>query len=199
MHSVRGVESRRNSIRSFNVNSAKNNLSNIFRHLFTFKKHNKNILLKTKKTKIKKRAMSVVEIKVAQAYTNGVPSKDGLLDLRMGTTDYGTLCQSCFSNRTECCGHFGHIELVRPVYHIGFLDKVLKVLRCVCFHCSRLLASRNSPHFKRIAGISDNKKRFKELYTFSYGIKRCGANGNVIILLIFFAYFFVKNYFGKII
>ena len=35
-------------------------------------------------------------------------------------------------------GHFGHIELVRPVYHQGFLaNTVLKSLRCICFHCNR--------------------------------------------------------------
>lgn len=40
---------------------------------------------------------------------------------------------------TECCGHFGHIELAKPVFHIGFLNKVIKILRSVCFFCSKLL------------------------------------------------------------
>jgi len=42
---------------------------------------------------------------------------------------------------TECCGHFGHIELAKPVFHIGFLTKAIKILRCVCFYCSKLLVS----------------------------------------------------------
>lgn len=42
---------------------------------------------------------------------------------------------------TECPGHFGHIELAKPVFHVGFLTKTLKVLRCVCFYCSKLLVS----------------------------------------------------------
>ena len=42
-------------------------------------------------------------------------------------------------NMTDCPGHFGHIELAKPMYHIGFLPTVLKIMRCVCFHCSKLL------------------------------------------------------------
>lgn len=40
---------------------------------------------------------------------------------------------------TECPGHFGHIELAKPVFHVGFITKIMKVLRCVCFFCSKLL------------------------------------------------------------
>lgn len=42
-------------------------------------------------------------------------------------------------NMTECPGHFGHIELAKPVFHVGFVAKIMKVLRCVCFFCSKLL------------------------------------------------------------
>lgn len=42
-------------------------------------------------------------------------------------------------NMTECPGHFGHIELAKPVFHVGFITKIMKVLRCVCFFCSKLL------------------------------------------------------------
>lgn len=45
----------------------------------------------------------------------------------------------CLGNMTECPGHFGHIELAKPVFHVGFITKIMKVLRCVCFFCSKLL------------------------------------------------------------
>lgn len=45
----------------------------------------------------------------------------------------------CLGNMTECPGHFGHIELAKPVFHVGFVTKIMKVLRCVCFFCSKLL------------------------------------------------------------
>ena len=38
----------------------------------------------------------------------------------------------------ECPGHFGHIELARPVFHGGFLVKVKKILECICFSCGKL-------------------------------------------------------------
>lgn len=38
----------------------------------------------------------------------------------------------------ECPGHFGHIELARPVFHAGFLVKVKKILECICFSCGKL-------------------------------------------------------------
>lgn len=42
---------------------------------------------------------------------------------------------------SECPGHFGHIDLAKPVFHVGFVTKTLKILRCVCFYCSKLLVS----------------------------------------------------------
>lgn len=44
-------------------------------------------------------------------------------------------------NMTECPGHFGHIDLAKPVFHVGFVTKTIKILRCVCFYCSKLLVS----------------------------------------------------------
>ena len=40
---------------------------------------------------------------------------------------------------SECPGHFGHLELRKPMYHVSFLNTTLKVLRCVCFTCSAIL------------------------------------------------------------
>lgn len=48
---------------------------------------------------------------------------------------------------TECPGHFGHIELAKPVFHVGFITKIMKVLRCVCFFCSKLLVDSVSMHY----------------------------------------------------
>ena len=58
---------------------------------------------------------------------------------------------------SECSGHFGHIELARPVFHpgmqvhdcfpivakhptSGFIVKVKKILECVCVNCGKLKA-----------------------------------------------------------
>ena len=61
------------------------------------------------------------------------------MDPRQGVVDRMAKCQTCAGNMTTCPGHFGHIELAKPVFHIGFLTKTIKMLRCVCFYCSKLL------------------------------------------------------------
>ena len=38
----------------------------------------------------------------------------------------------------ECPGHFGHIKLEKPVFHMGFIETVAKILKCICFDCSEL-------------------------------------------------------------
>jgi hypothetical protein len=54
-------------------------------------------------------------------------------------------CATCYGSYHECPGHFGYIELVKPVYHIGFLKKVVQVLRCVCYSCSKVCRATDSP------------------------------------------------------
>lgn len=85
--------------------------------------------------------MSVTEggIKYPETMEGGRPKLNGLNDPRQGTVDRNSRCMTCAGTMTECPGHFGHIELAKPVYHIGFLVKTIKVLRCVCFYCSKLL------------------------------------------------------------
>lgn len=47
------------------------------------------------------------------------PKIGGLMDPRMGTIDRNFKCQTCGEGMSECPGHFGHIELARPVFHPG--------------------------------------------------------------------------------
>lgn len=69
----------------------------------------------------------------------GRPKIGGLMDPRQGVIDRKSKCQTCAGNMTTCPGHFGHIELSKPVFHVGYLTKIVKLLRCVCFYCSKLL------------------------------------------------------------
>ena len=65
---------------------------------------------------------------------------EGLADPRMGTIEREYKCMSCNSGHKDCPGHFGHIELAKPVFHVGFIKTTVSLLRCVCLYCSRLLA-----------------------------------------------------------
>ncbi|XP_055335643.1 DNA-directed RNA polymerase II subunit RPB1-like [Paramacrobiotus metropolitanus] len=114
------------------------------------------------------RAMSASEggIKYPEIYEQGRPKLNGLMDPRLGTVDRMMRCQTCAGNMTECPGHFGHIDLAKPVFHVGFLTKTIKVLRCVCFTCSRLLVNPETDAMKRAIALSKGnpKKRLQVVY-----------------------------------
>ena len=68
-----------------------------------------------------------------------LPEKNGLNDPRMGVTMKGLACQTCVGDIKSCPGHFGHIKLAEIVYHPEFLEAVYKILKSICFSCSKLL------------------------------------------------------------
>ncbi len=115
------------------------------------------------------KAYSVAKIEFPEVMDeSGLRQKmGGLMDPRMGTIDRNFKCQTCGESMSECPGHFGHIELARPVFHggkgrsprvvdspcpttgiirmltpslPGFLVKVKKILECICVNCGRLKA-----------------------------------------------------------
>ena len=47
------------------------------------------------------------------------PREKGLNDPKLGSIDRGTECATCREKPDDCPGHFGHIELARPVFHVG--------------------------------------------------------------------------------
>ncbi|MFX1364194.1 MAG: DNA-directed RNA polymerase subunit A' [Promethearchaeota archaeon] len=86
------------------------------------------------------RKMSAARIITADTYDeDGLPIPSGLMDQRLGTIEPGQRCQTCGNLVSNCMGHFGHIELARPVIHVGYAKKVLKVLRSICPECSKLM------------------------------------------------------------
>ncbi|XP_003740810.1 DNA-directed RNA polymerase II subunit RPB1 [Galendromus occidentalis] len=111
------------------------------------------------------RRMSVTEggIRYAEIYEGNRPKLGGLMDPRQGVIDRTSRCLTCSGNMTECPGHFGHLELAKPVFHVGFLTKTLKVLRCVCYYCSRLLVSPNHPRMREILSKTKTTQRQQRL------------------------------------
>ncbi|MGC8936003.1 MAG: DNA-directed RNA polymerase subunit A' [Candidatus Methanomethylicaceae archaeon] len=89
------------------------------------------------------RKMSVVNIITADTYDeDGVPIDAGLMDRRLGTIEPGQKCQTCGNRVGQCPGHFGHIELARPVVHPGFAKTVYLTLRAICWNCGRILLKK---------------------------------------------------------
>ncbi|ESO04483.1 hypothetical protein HELRODRAFT_158265 [Helobdella robusta] len=115
--------------------------------------------------------MSVTDnggIKHPVSTENGCPKIGGLMDPRQGVVDRTGRCLTCGGNMAECPGHFGHIVLSKPVFHAVFLPKIIKVMRCVCFYCSRLLVDPELPKMKMI--LSKTKSDFNRRQNLVYNL-----------------------------
>ena len=114
------------------------------------------------------RKMSAARIITADTYDeDGLPIPSGLMDQRLGTIEPGQRCQTCGNLVSNCMGHFGHIELARPVIHVGYAKKVLKVLRSICPECSKLLLSEEEKERFRKKQLAHRKRYFEGDIDFS--------------------------------
>ncbi len=114
---------------------------------------------------------SVAEITSRDTYINNKPVINGLFDPRMGVLEPGLICPTDGLNYMQTPGYFGHINLARPVYYIQYLTTILKVLRCVCFKCSKLKI--NKEIHKHILNLP-LRKRWEYVFQRASKIKRCG-------------------------
>lgn len=121
--------------------------------------------------------MSVAEIFKTDTYLDKEPVVNGLFDPRMGILDNNKICQTCEQKNTFCPGHFGHIMLAKPVFYIQFFDTVRKLLKCVCFKCSKLLLNPESDAVKAILNKKlSRQKRWEVMYKLASKVKRCGQD-----------------------
>ncbi|MDD1707729.1 MAG: DNA-directed RNA polymerase subunit A', partial [Methanoregulaceae archaeon] len=101
------------------------------------------------------RTMSVRKIIWADTYDDdGFPYPQGLMDLNLGVIDPGLRCKTCDQKASECPGHFGHIELAKPVIHVGYTRLIRKLLRVTCRSCSKLLLSPEE--VEKVIGTEDD-------------------------------------------
>jgi DNA-directed RNA polymerase II subunit RPB1 len=128
-------------------------------------------------------ARSAVEVNRTDTYTGNEPVVGGLFDSRMGVLEHNKMCSTCEQKNIFCPGHFGHIVLAKPVFHAMFFDITRKILKCVCYRCSRILISPNTQNadlkadIQKIMAIKDNQMRWNtyfKLCSTSTKIKCCG-------------------------
>lgn len=119
---------------------------------------------------------SVAEITSTDTYSGNEPIIGGLFDSRMGVIENDRVCKTCMQKNTFCPGHFGHINLAKPVFHMQFFDIVRKILKCVCFRCSTLLIDPNDPEIQKVLNKKNlsRQKKFDFLYKACQKVKRCG-------------------------
>ena len=79
--------------------------------------------------------LAVIQVNDVTLYRYHRPTENGLNSLHMGTVDRQFECTTCGKTSRECQGHYGYINLSYPVYHPGYIDLILKTLKCICYCC----------------------------------------------------------------
>jgi len=101
----------------------------------------------------------------------GYPVDGGLMDIRLGVIDPGLKCKTCGCKLKECIGHFGYIELARPVVHINFVNLMLTLIKCTCRETGKLLIPKSKvdkimkdlDEIEAEMGIEARRKMIKEV------------------------------------
>ncbi|ROT36198.1 DNA-directed RNA polymerase III subunit RPC1 [Sodiomyces alkalinus F11] len=70
---------------------------------------------------------------------NRAPYHHGPLDPRLGTSSKTGRCMTCQESLQNCTGHFGHVRLPLPAFHIGYLGFVKTILQNICKDCGHIL------------------------------------------------------------
>ena len=112
------------------------------------------------------RKMSVVRIETPDTYdSDGYPIENGLMDPRLGVLDPSLRCHTCGVRGGDCQGHFGSIELARPVLHVGFGDIIHKILRSTCNECGRILLNPDEVYYytEKIEDAINNRENISDI------------------------------------
>jgi len=74
-----------------------------------------------------------------------VTSRDslgGLFDPKMGVLEKGLFCPTDGLTYMDTPGYFGHMELAMPVFFVQHMKDIVKICKCVCYKCSKLLINK---------------------------------------------------------
>ncbi len=125
---------------------------------------------------------ATVKIVTPELYDKeGYPVDGGLMDIRLGVIDPGLRCKTCGGKLKECIGHFGFLELARPVVHIKFVTTITKVLKSSCRNCGRILLEESKaqtfleemkdPELDKHPDLK--KQKFKDIIAEVKSTKKC--------------------------
>lgn len=67
------------------------------------------------------------------------PMPYGVLDSHLGANKATGQCLTCGNAFQECTGHWGHVDLHQPVFHVGYFKHLVNLLYCICKRCAKLL------------------------------------------------------------
>ncbi len=104
------------------------------------------------------RKMSSLEVKTAETYDkDGYPMEGGLMDPHLGVINPGLRCKTCGQKMKGCPGHFGSIELVRPVLHSEFSRRIEELMHATCQNCGRIPIAE-----EKLKELEEEAKEFPE-------------------------------------
>ncbi|MBW2989916.1 DNA-directed RNA polymerase subunit A' [Candidatus Woesearchaeota archaeon] len=126
--------------------------------------------------------MSSAKVLTPELYDKeGYPVDGGLMDIRLGVIDPGLKCKTCGSKLKECSGHFGCIELARPIIHIKFIKIITNLLKYTCRDCGRILIPKNNlvkvkanlEKIEKEEGAEARRQNIKEIISSMKTINKC--------------------------
>jgi DNA-directed RNA polymerase subunit A' len=132
------------------------------------------------------RKMSAIEIKTPETYDkDGFPMEAGLMDPHLGVINPGLRCKTCGQTMRNCPGHFGHLELERPVMHSEFTRKVELILITTCKDCGELMLSDEQIKKYQVEAKGKAKDLSKKIMLKTKTMKKCphcnAENGKVAL------------------
>jgi len=123
------------------------------------------------------RKMSALEIKTPDTYDkDGYPMEGGLMDPHLGVINPGLRCKTCGQKMKQCPGHFGSLELVRPVIHSEFSRRLEVLMHATCQACGRIVLPEDKlPTLKK--EVEENPENAeavgKRILTRAKKVKKC--------------------------
>src|SRR3989338_7616707 len=88
----------------------------------------------------------------------GYPVEGGLMDPRLGVIDPGLRCRSCGGTVGDCKGHFGYLELTKPIVHVNYSKLIYNILKSTCRKCGKILITKEDTEKNKATGRISVKK-----------------------------------------
>ncbi len=121
------------------------------------------------------RKMSTLEVKSPETYDkDGFPMESGLMDPHLGVINPGLRCKTCGQKMKQCPGHFGNLELIRPVVHPEFSKKAEVLMHATCKSCGKVkLPEEKLLTLKAATAGRDDDSLTKKIVLRAKKVKKC--------------------------
>lgn len=91
-----------------------------------------NACYSSKQDIVKQGVIEVCDRALYDLDRNRAPRRNGPLDGRMGISSKSGVCDTCGQMLQLCNGHFGHVQLALPAFHVGYFKMTITILQEIC-------------------------------------------------------------------